>query len=149
MDAFWLQLAEGAPAGTITRRETGAHRQEFPKQKTAQETELHARLGAAWPPSSPGASLEQTDHFAVALDSIKVQDKARPPSLPAWCPESPMYKSWTPYHASWTRPLLLTPRLESPKHTLGPGTSLVSEKRSQDPVTGLIFRNPPNPLGRA
>lgn len=54
MDGFWLQLAEEAPAGTITRRETGAHRQEFPKQQTAQETELHARLGAAWPPSGPG-----------------------------------------------------------------------------------------------
>lgn len=37
------------------------------------------RLGAAWPPSDPGARLEQTDHFAVALDSIKVQDKARHP----------------------------------------------------------------------
>lgn len=46
MDAFWLQLAEGAPAGTITRRETGAHRQEFPKQQTAQETELHAQAGS-------------------------------------------------------------------------------------------------------
>ena len=72
MEAFWLQLAEWDPAGTLTRRKTEAQREEFSKQQTAQKSEIHAWAGSSlatfWLRCKAG-----TDRFAVALDSTKVQ----------------------------------------------------------------------------
>lgn len=93
MDAFWLQLAQRDPAGTITKRKT-----------ELTENFLDSRLprsqrpcpggklpGHFWPQSKAG-----TDHLAVALDSMKLQghlqmqmksqDEAWAPSLTPCCP---------------------------------------------------------------
>ena len=64
MNAFWLQLAEWDPAGTLTRRKTEVQREELSKQQTAQKSEIHAGAG------SPRCKVG-TDQFAIGLDSTK------------------------------------------------------------------------------